>query len=159
MVIKMGRSVSRPQHATTTCYRNISDFGYYRENDTDDAEFCDAQAEADWENFEEWIIESVKEKFPSFSICNKWIGSEDHAILENSFAYIGISEYCGLASIWLISKNHTGNYNTYYLEDLKISNLADAFCDRISSTFYKMFSEYEKLGSFSNGEGVYRKIS
>ena len=141
----MGRSVSYPSNTAAVCFRDVSSFGYMIDdegNTTDEYDQC--QGQDDWE----WFVDSIKEdamnKWASMSECNKWVDREDRAILENNFAYIGVSEYCGLASVWLLPKDEA---------------LAANWCKRIAKNFEKMFGEYVKVASMSNGEGVYQKVA
>ena len=124
----MGRSVS---------YANNSLAIAYREFDGD----CDS---FQWEVVED-TQEYGKSLWPSMSNCDKWIGSEDHAILENRHAYIGVSAYCGVVSIWLVPK-----------ED---NNLARQWCESIKGKFLKSFGTLNKVGSFSNGEAVFERAN
>lgn len=97
-----------------------------------------------FEYYTENIREYIKEKYPSFEDCEKWIGREDKAILENKFVYIGISEYCGLISLWIKPKEE-------YI------NLEEKFIRSITPYFMGLAS-LRKMGTFSNGEAVYKKI-
>jgi len=81
--------------------------------------------------------------FPSITACSKWIGREDHMVGENGHATFGISEYCGLVAYWAVPK----------------TNIGANWLRRIEPKFVKAFGQYVKLGSMSNGEGVYEVIS
>ena len=74
------------------------------------------------------------------------VGHEDHAILENGHCYIGVSEYCGLVSIWLVPKD-------------EYPDLSQKWCDQIGNKFYNLFSEYKHVATFSNGEAIYERIT
>ena len=146
----MGRSVSTPSNAIVAYY-DVSDFGhtYDDENDCIDYDsYCEWQAQDDWGYFKEGMIDQVKELFPSMSECEEWIGREDLAIAENQLAYFGVSEYCGVASVWIVAKeDQYGNDNP----------LAEAWVNKISDKFHKNFGDYARVGTFSNGESVYMK--
>ena len=135
----MGRSVSRPSNAQVTCYQDVSEF-----EDQDDFQ---------------WFIDDIQEQckaaWPSLTDCSKWLDREDHAILENGHCYIGVSEYCGLAAIWIVPKA----CEYYYSDDKNTEGLAARWIDRIRPKFEKLFGELAHLGTMSNGCGVYRKIS
>ena len=133
----MSRSVSHPSGAVV-CFRDVTDFEF-----------------DDWDWFIELITDSAKEAFPSMENADKWLDNEDHAILENSFAYIGVSEYCGLASVWMVRKEN----DLYYAEDIAIDNLADNWIGLVENKFCKMFGEYRKIGTASNGESFYEKVA
>jgi hypothetical protein len=166
----MGRSVSQPSNTVAVCYRDVSNHGkqdYCHECDRElnsldicdecerdySIEFDEFQAQDDWNYFIEWIRQEAQDRWPSLDECDTWLDREDHAILENGHCWIGVSEYCGLASIWLVSKaeQHLNNW------DHNLVNLATRWCDQIEPNFRKLFDEYQKLGTFSNGESVYQK--
>jgi uncharacterized protein YjaZ len=84
--------------------------------------------------------------------CAKWLGREDQAISQNSFAYVGVSEYCGLVSIWITPKD---------VDDLQVG-IRDAWISQIEKKFKKVArssfgTPLIKTGSFSNGEGVFAR--
>ena len=139
----MGRGVSYPSNCSVVCFRAF---------EIEDSEDTDLAAiKFDW--FIEDTRGMCRECWPSMCTCDKWLDREDHAILENNHCYIGISEYCGLISIWLLSK----------AEDLACSgysdspNLADYWCSQISKKFEEMFGNLVRLGTMSNGISVYKK--
>lgn len=126
----MGRSVSYPHNASIVCYNDVSEF-----ND-----------QLDWEDFIHGIQTQAKADWKSFEDCSKWLDREDKAILENRFCYIGVSEYCGLASIWLVLK-----------DGYEYSSIAKHWINQISPKFNKYYGELKKIGTFSNGESIYKK--
>ncbi len=112
----------------------------------------------------QWAFESIMEDlteyaptlWPSLNKCDVWVGDEDHAVLENDLAYIGISEYCGLVAVWVLPK--TGEYeNSGWGDDPRI-NLCDRWCTQITDKFLKTFSQFNSYGRMSNGEEVFRRI-
>lgn len=127
----MGRSVSVPSDAFAVSYQQF-----------------DGEEDFDWEFFIDDIKEQVKSEFPSFEDADFWLDREDHALLENRFAYFGVSEYCGLVSLWLVLKDE--------LDDRDYA-LAQGWANRVKSSFEKKFGTLRKVGSFSNGEGVYER--
>jgi len=96
---------------------------------------------------EEDVVESSKSQWPSFYDVDKWLGRENHAILENRYAQIGMSEYCGLVSVWLVPLD---------VDDREVG-LRDQWIASIRPRFEKFFSELVKVGTFSNGESVYQR--
>ena len=153
----MGRSVSYPSKCEEVCFRDISYMGY-TDIDEDGNEitldtYDESLGQIEWEIFVEDIQHRAKEQWRSLQESEKWIGREDKAILENRFCYIGVSEYCGMAAVWLVPKQDFGCYDTYE------GNFAGAWCGQISKKFRTMFNEYVKVGSFSNGEGIYQKVA
>lgn len=117
--------------------------------------YADADGIEDSDDFS-WHLESMQEegerRFPSMSKCDKWLGREDHAVLENNLAYIGVSEYCGLVSVWVVPKTDCyGNDNGLainWASRINLGPLAECFGTRLN-----------RLGTFSNGEGVYQRAA
>ena len=124
----MGRSVSVPTNAHTVCYRDVTTFEFHE----------------DWYEFVDDIRREARQRWPSMTACDVWLDREDHAILENTHAYIGVSEYCGIASVWLVSKGEA---------------LADAWCDKICNKFRELFKEYELIAVASNGEALFDRVA
>lgn len=128
----MSRTVSYAIGATVVCYRDVSDF----------------EVQYEWEEFIFWVRECAQECWKSLYETDKWIGSEDNAILENQHCHIGVSEYCGLASIWLLPRDDNGS-----------PDLASFWCSQIEEKFKRLFGEYAKVATFSNGEAYYKRIN
>jgi len=158
----MGRSVSRHKYSLAVAYDDISRHGYAPEFDPDTGDeingddpeswpYCEAQEQYDWEDWLGYLQEKVENLFPSMEPCYNWLGDEDFSIMENAHAYIGVSEYCGLASIWLVCKGDVQDVDNY--------GLSMAWCNQITPKFEKSFGDLVKLGSMSNGAGVYKKRS
>jgi hypothetical protein len=133
----MGRSVSYPAGA-------IVAFDHWDEEP-------DEQGFNDWSWMETGLRARIKEIFPGFEPCDKWIGREDHAIAENSFAYFGISEYCGLVALWLVRKELDWDSSAN-------EAMQDRWLAQVEKKFLATFGTLRKLGSMSNGEGVYERI-
>lgn len=131
----MGRSVSRPSESFAVAYEYID----YNEDDTD----------FQWDDYKEGVINRARKIAPSFSECDTWPGREDHAILENSFCYLGISEYCGLVAVWLLPKELEG--------DRDLSGLQSQWLGQMEGKFHKVFGTLNKVGIFSNGEAVFSR--
>jgi hypothetical protein len=163
----MGRSVSHPSGAIVA-FRHYDQSvdcaecdgkGYFEEDgERDECEFCDSTGledlHIDWREETEQYQGWIKELFPSFEPCDKWLDREDHAIAENRFAYFGISEYCGLVALWLVKKD----LDAGYYEDSLLTPLADRWLAQVEPRFLSTFGELRKLGHMSNGEGVYQRI-
>lgn len=128
----MGRSVSYPYNAIVKAYKDVS----WMEEDWD------------WQDFVYDIRYACKEAWPSLYDSDDWLGHEDRVLLENDFAYVGVSEYCGLACLWIVPKE----------DDLARAGLAVNWCNRMASRFKKLFGDYERMAVFSNGEAIYRSI-
>jgi len=139
----MGRSVSSPRNCTAISYQDISSI----------------EDEWDFNEYKDNLREHIKKLFPSMDeVSNKWLGNEDRVLMENQFAYIGISTYHDLAAIWLKSK-HEDLEGSYYTDEAKIANLCDNWCNRIVPTFDKTFSEYRKIGNLSDGTSMFEKVA
>lgn len=150
----MGRSVSVPHGAFAVAYQDASKMGwqYEDENGNKLAEpyYDEFFASEDWDCFVESQKYRLKKMYPSFTACDKWVGREDHAILENNFTYFGISEYCGLVSLWLVAKEG----DDYGDEQ---AGLRARWTEQVGDKFEKEFSELHKVGTFSNGEAVFER--
>jgi hypothetical protein len=157
----MGRSVSRPS-GSIVCYDDVSKLGYVKicpecdctsyDNVCDncghdissvDFAYDEGQADCDFEWYIENLTESLIKKYPTLSSCDKWLDREDHAILENDKSYVGISEYCGLLSIWMVAKDDESG--------------AERYVKAREKSFVNSFGSLRKIGTFSNGEGVYER--
>jgi hypothetical protein len=150
----MSRSVSYANGAFAIAYRDISSFGYRDEdeegNKIENPEYNEVQGSFDWECWLDSLKEKAKHFFPSLTDCDKWVGREDHAILENRFCYMGVSEYCGLVSIWLVLKDNLCDYKD-------IQGIAENWAEQVKGKFYKNFGDLVKIGTFSNGESIYQR--
>jgi hypothetical protein len=135
----MGRSVGYLNNATGVAYVDVSEF--------DEDGF-------DWECFKDNIIYELTKKYPSLWECDKWEGRECHIFLENNQVNIAVSEYMGLASISVAPKDA---YEYSYDKDLSGLNARNAHY--IGKFIEDNFGEYRKIGSFSNGEGVFERVA
>jgi len=134
----MGRSVSTPSNAATIVYRNF-------ESNDDAFEFRQAT---------DALRDLLAQAYPSLTRDDTWIGREDHAVASNQFAYVTVSEYCGLVAICIVPKDDDYASPGWY-------NLRDHWIDQIDGTFEKTTagvfgSNLRRFGTFSNGESVYK---
>jgi hypothetical protein len=135
----MGRSISKPNNSASVVYleANLQEFDY------------------------EFLLEDIKaevaEVFPSFENCEKWIGNENRAVLENRHAFITVSEYCGVVAIALVPKNEEqeGNASLQALTSNWIKKVSWKFEDSLTRAFGE--SVIKPVGVFSNGETVYKR--
>jgi len=152
----MGRSVSRPSNAFAVAYIDVLDFGYQHTddegNEIENPEYDELQGQCDWEFFIDDLKYRAKKLFPSMQECDEWLDNEDHVILENRFAYFGVSEYCGLASVWMVLKDNLSEYND-------VTGIAENWAKQVESKFEKEFAELRRIGTFSNGESVYEQVN
>jgi len=117
----------------------------------------DCDDEYDFQFVLEDIQSALTRAFPSVTECDEWVGREDHAIAENRFAYFGISEYCGLISVWCTPKD------TDYYSDSGFENLRDHWVDQVGKTFRKTVrssvgTPLSLVGRFSNGEAIFQAV-
>lgn len=133
----MGRSVSIHRHAITTFFTHV-----------------DFEEEWEWNNFVSEIRYILKNKFKSLYKTDRWVGREDHVILENEIAEISISEYCGLVAICLAPRDDP--------RELGFQPLCENWCYQISNNFHKILGEaFDGLcmiGRFSNGEAIFERV-
>lgn len=129
----MGRSVSYPTDATTVLF--------VQEEDPDDVFFFEDALE-DFKSL-------MTEYFKSLGETDVWVGREDHAVLENNLAYFGISEYCGMLSLWVLPKENFINLSVNWT-----NQIADKFKKAVKNSFGEV---YVKVGRFSDGTSLYEK--
>lgn len=149
----MGRSVSYPSGAWVTFCETPVDPPYCRECD-DDSGDCGHDmlpGEADWDWINEEHQSEIRRLFPSFWTADEWRGREDHVLARNRLVDFGVSEYCGLMAVWLAVRTD--------LDTAGQEALAEQWCKSVWPKFQKAFGTHQKVGSFSNGEGVYRRIA
>lgn len=132
----MGRSVSVARGSLVVMYAHV-DF-----SEDDDYSWL-------WEDIKGNLTYELRGKYSTLHLCDKWLGREDHAILENKHAYIGISEYCGIVSIWVTPKNESATSRNWCLSTEK--NLG-----KIVSEVFSV--RLKKVGTFSNGEAVFERV-
>jgi len=116
----------------------------------------------DWDEFIDNLKTVLKgwgrKGLRSLNDCNKWLGWEDHAILENGHAYIGVSEYCGTVCLWCVPKDQDG-----YRPDT--TSIREHWCAQVEGTVRKILlkafpdSLMESLGHASNGEQFFRPVN
>lgn len=112
----------------------------------------------EWSQCVEHFQSEMMEAFKSLSTCDEWLDSEDRALLENNYCHIGVSSYCGLVSMWVTPKEAT-------FHDLPgFDGLRDRWISQIEAKFFNTANgcfgtALNKLGSMSNGEGVYQALA
>lgn len=120
---------------------------FYQLDDDGDEFSCDL-----WDCHIEDIREAFKRKFPSMNDCDFWPEKESHAILENTFAKVVISEYAGLVSLAIVPNEFSSGWHDDVLA------LAHSWCVRNATPFLREhYGELEKIGTMSNGEAVYQQ--
>jgi len=130
----MGRSVSYP-HGALVAFTHVHD-----EDDTDDCA---------------WLLEFWREMaqrlWPSLREVDTWRGREDHVIARNGLVEFGVSEYCGLVAIWLVERTD--------LDTAGQEALATQWIKSVAPRFRKTFGTLRKVGTFSNGEGIFERVA
>lgn len=161
----MGRSVSYLNRAIEKAFFDVSLFtidGKIEGLDENDNEILrepdDLDYQDNWDNFYSNVKYSFRGKFDLDECKDKWDGRETSIIFENNFCEIGVSEYCGLASV-SIRVNES-----YYKGELR-ERVAKAWIESVWPDMLKSMDEnvhnerLNKVGSFSNGEGVYESAN
>lgn len=139
----MGRSVS---------YASGSEVVLYSYFESADDEYLDQM------NFDvcvDNLQESLIATFPSLMQSEEWIGREDRALAENDLVYVGMSEYCGVVSVWVKPKE--SDYYAY------VQNFGPRFARQMENKLKKIVKDVfgvrlSKMGTFSNGESVYNAV-
>lgn len=134
----MGRSVSYASGSIVKAYLDVS---WIEES-------------FQWSDFIWDLRHQAKAQWPSLEDCSQWLGREDHAILENALCYIGLSEYCGLACLWIVPKEIHNQYGDNIGDALSV-----AWCERIAPKFHSMFGQLRRIGGFSNGTSIYERVN
>lgn len=130
----MGRGVYTPSNAAQIAFADSTEF------------------EGDYEWYDEAISDAcfvLEGQYPSLHKPRhrRWVGNEGRVILQNRLVDVVVSEYCGVVALSVVPN-----------EDLPA--LAERWANQISlSGAIACFGrERHRLGSFSNGESVYRVV-
>jgi hypothetical protein len=151
----MGRSVNYLNNAEKVNYFEWPTLSVY-----DDELDRDIQTDEPEEGYIviEDIQETIKSNFPEFDNCDRWDGRETHIILEGYGVEIGLSEYCGLASLSVRVDEGPLEYSeddeAYETDRQKALN----WINENWAEATKYWNKYKKIGNFSNGEGVFEKV-
>jgi hypothetical protein len=143
----MGRTVSTPSNAVAVVY-------VYLEYDEHDTELA-----YDIEN----LRYALKAQLKGADDIDKWCGREDRGIVADDFGYCGVSEYCGLLSIWAVPKDEPDELD--FAEALERAPKHERWHASIGKVLAKAAADtfgeancLRKVGTFSNGEGVYERV-
>jgi hypothetical protein len=126
----MGRSVSVPISAELIAYAPLED----------DVDFLHDVTLP--------LSAALQLKYPSLREDDRWIGREDKALLSNSYATFGVSEYGGLLAVWVIPADVPRAQHW-------VASITDSFNAIVVRTFGK---RYARQGTMSNGCGVYTAV-
>jgi hypothetical protein len=146
----MGRSVS--YHSDRQALIYIA-YGSATNDDGDYIDDYEIQSDT-WENFMEYVTEVIQEVCPSMAPSeSEWQGNEVRKFLENGLASVWVSEYSGLVSLSFVPAS--GDY-----VDQGRTNLGAHWIDQVVPKIEARLKQHKtkvlnKVGSFSNGEGVY----
>lgn len=140
----MGRSVSYANGSEVVLYS-------YFEYDNEDDYFAQSAFDDCVENLQSSVIAA----FPSLCESDEWVGREDRALAENDLVYVGMSEYCGVVSVWVKPKE-----NDYYAY---VQNFGPRFARQMEKKLKDIVKNVfgvrlSKMGTFSNGESVYNAV-
>lgn len=139
----MGRSVSYPNRSEVVIYTAVDAI-------FEDDEYNEWATQDAWDNSLDSLVSLSLDAFPSLNECDEWLDDEDHAILENKLVYVGLSEYMGVATVWILPKD-----NQYYaLGVTSANNMKEKLKEIVDSAFSVRLN---KIGQFSNGEAVFSK--
>jgi hypothetical protein len=128
----MGRSVSVPSEASDVAYASFECEDAY-----DDYSFREAV---------EGMQYQAMKKYPSLSKADRWIGRENHVVLENKYCSITVSEYCGLVAVAIVP---SAGYS-----------LSESWCNKVNLVHFAEFfgQPLRSAGRFSNGEQIFNAI-
>ena len=159
----MGRSVNYLNRAEFKTFFDVSlDTDSEGKITTFDDNGDEVQTEpTDWDYQLNWddffgAISFMFVKKLGLNYSKKWEGDDVKIFAENRFCEVGISEYCGLASV-SIRINDAESYSEHS------ERVAKAYIEYLWGKALKLFdsevrhTRLNKIGSFSNGEGVYIK--
>jgi hypothetical protein len=123
----------------------------------------DEDTDADVETNEYWdaadvisdIQECITSNYPGFDKCSRWDGRETHIILEGYGVEIGLSEYCGLASLSVRIDERELKYFETDEEAEEYTNKVITWINDNWDEAAKYWNMYQKIGTFSNGEAIF----
>jgi len=173
----MARSVSLPRNTAFVSYQSFEIDPWYCSEcgETFDVFACKEDADGEYTNvcpncgashdvcYEEdqqdafsncvdYALSEIRRAFPSVTKDDKWLDREDHAFASNSFAYFGVSEYCGLVSVWMTPKE---DYEQPGLQERWINQNGAKFKESVSGCFG---TNLVKTATFSNGEAMFSAV-
>ena len=155
----MGRSVNYLSDAVGIVYFDVSNMGWCDVDENgDECEPIFDEYSNDWYDFKFDLIHQLKAKLKSLEkVEGRWDNRKTIIILENGLAELGLSLYCGCASLSVrvipetdyetqgefAKREALGNYWIKKNWDKMLNGL---------DVGYKMLN---RIGGFSNGESVY----
>lgn len=161
----MGRSVHVPSDAEAVLYLDWTprpeDHVWYDEDENEVPYTEDDIGTTEWAFLvdDEWdyLIEDLQynvlgDLFPSVQPADYWITREGHVVAENAHVMFGVSEYCGLASVWAVLKESSYGPDPKGLARHWLRQAWPLIEDRYPHRL-------ERMAYFSSGEAVYQKVT
>ena len=149
----MGRSVDYLNRAEKVNYFNWPTVWVYDEDTNTDVE-TDELWDAD--EVVDDIVNTITDQFPQFNYCKRrWDSNETRIILEGYGCEIGLSEYCGLATLSIRVDETVLDYCETDEDADKEYKKTLAWIDQNWDEIGKHWDKFRKVGTFSNGENVY----
>lgn len=158
----MGRSVDYLNNARHVAYIDVDYPSEVEDEDGGTREPNEFDNEWHWDWFVETLMEAIPKGIKSLNdtyYCDFiWDGNETRIIFENKHCQIGLSEYFGLASVSIRVNEGKHGYGNDHV------GLAEHWIDkvwpRIIKNLHELFGDnmLTKVGSFSNGEGVFKRM-
>lgn len=99
--------------------------------------------------------QSFKKKYKSFTLCDKWISNEEHAVLENSLFYIVVEDNSWSMAIKLIQKEQD------YYKKGNIKNLQAGLYEKyLEGMKNVLFEQFDELGVYGGAwtSGTIKKV-
>jgi len=115
----MGRGIYYNHNAVVTIHIDSSEWC-----EEEDQEFFGPEI---WRETMDTLLEAIEKRWPSFSKCDRWVGREEHAMMENYHAELVVYEYCGMTSIALVPR-----------DDAESPELATHWCEQIATGLQAM---------------------
>jgi hypothetical protein len=150
----MGRSVDYLNNAVKVNYFQYPTLWVYDEETDRDIETDEYE---DGRLVVEDIQETIKSNYPDFENSKRWDGRETSIILTGYGVEIGLSEYCGLATLSVRVDQYVLDYCDTDEEAEEAERTALNWIRDNWDECSKYWNQYRKIGTFSNGESVFEK--
>lgn len=137
----MSRGVSYATGSCAVTYYDVSWMGQL-----DNGDFDSDLNHIHFYDFLGYLKENLKKEYPSLVDCDEWLSNEDHVILENYFVQVGVSEYCGMLSLWMVEQD----MNQGYQGEEALYNLQRRWISKVSDGFIKKFGNLRKTSSWTS---------
>src|SRR5207249_1331201 len=74
----------------------------------------DDNFEWEFECFVDQVIDDACAAFPSLYRCDAWRGREDHVLVRNAFADLGVSTLGAMVAIWIVERADSAYHDADY---------------------------------------------